>query len=146
AGILASLSGFAFARFGLRVGYLVACLLLAGSLALLGTATGHLPAAFVAAVLFGVFYNGVVAAHGIWSSRVFADHPGAGLAAVNTALTIGTLAGPVIAGAAIASLGYAPTLVGAAGVIAAALVFCPPGANRQKVLAAHRCNAAPVRP
>jgi predicted MFS family arabinose efflux permease len=146
AGILASLSGVAFARFGLRVGYLVACLLLAGSLALLGTATGHLPAAFVAAVLFGVFYNGVVAAHGIWSSRVFADHPGAGLAAVNTALTIGTLAGPVIAGAAIASVGYAPTLVGAAGVIAAALVFCPPGANRQKVLAAHRCNAAPVRP
>ncbi|CAN5759270.1 hypothetical protein BH18ACT7_BH18ACT7_18740 [soil metagenome] len=84
----------------------------------------------------------MIAAQGIWSSRVFADHPSAGLAAVNTALTVGPLAGPSIAGTAISQLGYPSTLVAAA---AAALAFCPPTARRQRLLAAHRCNAAPVR-
>ena len=97
-------------------------------------------------MLFGVFYRAVVAVQGIWSSRVFAEHPAAGLAAVNTALTIGTLAGPSIAGAAIAQLGFKPTLLGAAAAVAAALVFCPPSARRRKILAAHRCKAAQVRP
>ncbi len=75
--------------------------MLAASLALLAAAAAHLVAAFAAAVLLGLFYNSVIAAQGIWSSRVFADHPSAGLAAVNTALTVGTLAGPSIAGTAI---------------------------------------------
>jgi len=135
AGILASASGAVFSRIGLRRGYLAACVLLAGSLALLGVASDHLLAAFTAAVLFGVFYNSVIAAQGIWSSRVFADHPSAGLAAVNTALTIGTLAGPSIAGAAIAQFGFPTTLVSAAVVIAAALGFCPPSPHRRQVLA-----------
>ena len=103
--------------------------MLAGSLALLGLATSRLTAALLAALLFGAFYNAVVAAHGIWSSHVFADHPSAGLAATNTALTIGTLAGPTAAGAAIPHLGYPTTLLGAAGAVLAALVFCPPTAN-----------------
>lgn len=145
AGILASASGAAFDRFGLRTGYLAACTLLAASLALLGLAATDLRAAVVAAVFFGVFYNGVIAAQGIWSSRVFADHPSAGLAAVNTALTIGTLIGPSIAGAAIASLGFRATLLGAGVAILAALAFCPPNAKRQRTLAAHHCNAAPVK-
>jgi predicted MFS family arabinose efflux permease len=146
AGILASASGAVFARIGLRAGYLAACVLLAGSLALLGLATSHLVAALLAALLFGGFYNTVIAAQGIWSSHVFADHPSAGLAATNTALTIGTLAGPSIAGAAIRNLGYPATLVAAAGAILAALAFCPPTANRRKALAAHHCHATPVKP
>lgn len=145
AGVLASASGAVFGRIGLRRGYLAACILLAASLALLGVASSHLVAAFAAAVLFGVFYNSVFAAQGIWSSRVFADHPSAGLAAVNTALTIGMLAGPSIAGLAIAHLGFLTTLVAAAAVIAAALGFCPPSPHRQQVLAAHHCNATSVR-
>lgn len=145
AGILASASGAVFARLGLRAGYLAACALLAGSLALLGLATGRLLAALLAAILFGVFYNTVVAAQGIWSSRVFAGHPSAGLAAVNTALTVGTLVGPSIAGAAITGLGFPVTLLGAAATIVAALVFCPPGAHRRQILAAHECAAAPVK-
>ena len=145
AGILASASGAGFARVGLRAGYLVSCTLLAGSLALLGLATSHLLAALLAAILFGVFYNTVIAAQGIWSSRVFADHPSAGLAAVNTALTIGTLVGPSIAGTAITHLGFPATLVGAGATIVAALAFCPPSPNRQQILSAHHCNAAPVK-
>ena len=146
AGILASGSGAVFARIGLRPGYLAACALLAGSLALLGVAASHLTAAVAAAVLFGAFYNAVIAGQGIWSSEVFADHPSAGLAATNTALTIGTLAGPTVAGAAIPHVGYPATLVGAAGAILVALAFCPPTAGRRRALAAHRCRAAPVRP
>lgn len=144
AGIIASASGTVFDRFGLRPGYLVGCVLLAGSLALLAVAAG-LVAALTAAVLFGIFYNAVVAAQGIWSARVFADHPSAGLAAVNTALTIGTLAGPTVAGTAIAHVGYPATLGGAAAVIAGALVFCPPNARRARRLAEHHCTATPAR-
>lgn len=145
AGILASASGTVFGRLGLRAGYLLACTLLAGSLALLGVATSHLFAALSAALLFGVFYNTVIAAQGIWSSRVFADHPSAGLAAVNTALTIGTLVGPSVGGAAITQFGFRTTLIGAAAAIATALMFCPPSASRRQVLARHECNAAPVK-
>jgi predicted MFS family arabinose efflux permease len=146
AGVLASASGAVFARTGLRAGYLAACALLAGSVALLGLGTGDLTAALVAAVVFGVFYNSVLAAQGIWSSQVFAGHPSAGLAATNTALTIGTLAGPSIAGAAIPHFGFPATLTGAAGAILAALAFCPPTARRRRTLAAHRCRATPVQP
>jgi predicted MFS family arabinose efflux permease len=145
ASIIASASGTVFDRIGLRRGYLAACALLAASLALLGAVSDHLFAAFAAAVLFGIFYNTVVAAQGIWSSRVFADHPSAGLAAVNTALTVGMLTGPTIAGASITQLGYPVTLLAAAAVIILALGFCPPSARRQRMLAEHRCTATPVR-
>ena len=92
--LLGSASGLAFARLGLRRGYLGAIVLLAASLGLLAVATADLAWALVAAVLFGAFYASVIAAHGIWSARVFAGHPAAGLAAVSAALTIGTLVGP----------------------------------------------------
>jgi predicted MFS family arabinose efflux permease len=146
--LLASFSGVVFERRGLRSSYLGSTVLLAASLALLAVATANLAAVLVAAVLFGAFYATVIAAHGIWSARVFSTHPAAGLAAVSTALTIGTLAGPVLAGIAIQYAGYAPALTGAAVVALAALPFCPPTAERRKVLAAHEqeCTAAPVRP
>jgi predicted MFS family arabinose efflux permease len=145
AGILASGSGAVFSRLGLRTGYLVACTLLAASLAVLGVATANLGAALIAAVLFGAFFNAVVAAQGIWSSRVFADHPAAGLAAVNTALTIGTLIGPILAGVAVAGLGFESTLVAAGVTVLAALLFSPPTNRREQALAAHQCRATPVR-
>jgi predicted MFS family arabinose efflux permease len=145
AGVLASASGAAFTRLGLRAGYLAACTFLAGSLALLGVAANHLLAAVFATILFGVFYNTVIAAQCIWSSRVFADHPSAGLAAVNTALTIGTLAGPSIAGVAITTFGFPATFIGAAVAIGTALAFCPPRAKRRNILATHQCHAAPVK-
>lgn len=143
--LLASFSGAVFDRVGLRASYLVACVLLASSIALLGVATANLLAAVVAAVMFGVFYATVIAAHGIWSSRVFADHPSAGLSAINTALTMGTLVGPSLAGIAIQHGGYPITLLGAAVATLGALPFCPPSSRRRVVLAAHLCSATPVR-
>jgi predicted MFS family arabinose efflux permease len=146
--LLASISGVVFERRGLRPSYLGSTALLAVSLALLAFATSNVVAVLIAAVLFGAFYATVIAAHGIWSARVFAGHPAAGLAAVSTALTIGTLAGPVLAGIAIQYAGYAPALIGAAAVTVLAIPFCPPTAERRKILAAHEgeCTAKPIRP
>ena len=148
AGVLASVSGAVFQRVGLRRGYLAGALLLAASLGLLALTGSVALGAFTAAALFGVCYNGVIAAHGIWSSRVFADHPAAGLAAVNTALTLGTLAGPTLAGVGVTLVGYPATLAAAAVVLLLALPFCPPTARRGIALDAHRqrCRAAPARP
>lgn len=144
ASVFASFSGAVFDRCGLRAGYLATCALLAASLAGFGTATSQTPAALLAAA-FGVLYCAIIAAHGIWSARVFAGHPAAGLAAVSTALTIGTLAGPTLAGFALEHTDYRATLVGAAIVTLCALPFCPPSSRRQQVLAAHVCTAAPAR-
>ena len=145
ASVLASFSGAAYGRLGLRTGYLVTCGLLAGSLAVFGLAADRVSAALLGAVAFGVFYCAIIAAQGIWSSRVFADHPAAGLAAVNTALTVGTLVGPTLAGLALEELGYGRTLVGAALITLAAMPFCPPTPQKARALAAHECTAAPVR-
>ncbi|MDF1604744.1 MFS transporter [Nocardioides sp. YIM 152315] len=145
--LLGSASGIAFDRLGLRPSYLGSIVLLAVSLGLLGVATADVAAALVAAALFGGFYAAVIAAHGVWSAKVFDEHPAAGLAAVSTALTLGTLAGPVLAGLAIDRSGYPLALAGAAVISGLALPFCPPDDRRRVVLDAHadECTAAPVR-
>jgi predicted MFS family arabinose efflux permease len=143
--LLASFSGALFARFGLRPSYLVSTALLAASLAAFGLATANLATALVATVVFGAVYAAVIAVHGVWSSRVFEDHPSAGLAAVNTALTIGTLAGPTLAGIVIEQADYRAALVIVAVLTLAALPFSPPTVRRKAILAAHTCTAAPVR-
>jgi predicted MFS family arabinose efflux permease len=146
--LLGSFSGVVFERRGLRPSYIGSTALLAVSLGLLALATSNLAAVLVAAILFGAFYATIIAAYGIWSATVFAGHPAAGLAAFSTALTIGTLAGPVLAGIAIQYGGHGPALVGAAAITMASLPFCPPSPERRKILAAHdeECTAAPVRP
>ena len=147
AGLLASFSGLAFAKVGLRAGYLVTCATLAVSLVLFGAGISDLTAAALSALTFGVAYNCVIAAQGVWSSRVFADHPAAGLAAVNTALTIGFLVGPPLGGIVIERAGYTPTFLLLGAVVAAALPFCPPSARRRTALARHRtqCTAAAAK-
>jgi predicted MFS family arabinose efflux permease len=144
--LLGSVSGFAFERLGLRPSYLGSTLLLCVSLALLAAAMADPVVALVAAALFGAFYAAVIAAHGVWSARVFEDHPAAGLAAVSTALTLGTLMGALVAGVVIDHSGHPLALVGAAAISGAALPFCPPSARRRAALAEHDCAAAPVRP
>ena len=52
----------------------------------------------------------------------------------------------MLAGLAIQYAGYAPALIGAAAVTIVAIPFCPPTAERRKILAAHEeeCTAAPI--
>jgi MFS family permease len=95
--------------------------------------------------VFGAVYATVIAVHGVWSSRVFADHPSAGLAAVNTALTIGTLVGPTLAGVLIQQADFRVALITVAVLTLVALPFSPPSVRRKAVIDAHRCTAAPVR-
>ncbi|GAA5142331.1 hypothetical protein GCM10023340_05620 [Nocardioides marinquilinus] len=143
--LLGSFSGVVFARLGLRRGYLAACLLLAASLGGFAVGRDAVVPAVLAVVGFAAAYAAVIAAHGVWSARVFAEHPAAGLAAVSTALTLGTLLGPTLAGLVVAPLGYGVVFALAGATVLAAVPFCPPTAARAAVLERHVCRAAPVR-
>jgi predicted MFS family arabinose efflux permease len=126
AGVLASATGMVTDRVGLRRCYHALGAVLVVAVALLGLAGSHLGAALISAGLFGVAYNGVVACQGLWSADVFRERPSGGLAAVNTALTIGTITGPALAGLVIQSFGYPVALFGAAALVALAAIQAPP--------------------
>jgi predicted MFS family arabinose efflux permease len=136
AGILASLSGKVFSRFGLRRSYLTCVVLLTAAFVLLATGTTHLSLVLLASVLFGTSYNAVVAAQGVWSAAVFADRPSAGLAAVNTALTIGAITGPTAAGVLIDWSGYSSAVLAAAACTLLALCSRPPSGLTSELAAA----------
>lgn len=146
ASVAASLSGSVVNRIGLRNSYLGACALLAAGLVLTAIGARHIVLILIAAVLFGAAYSALVATQGIWSADVFASRPSAGLAAINTALTIGTITGPALAGVAIHRVGYPTTLLAAAFVTAIAIFLCPPSPDRRRILAAHQphCRATPI--
>jgi MFS family permease len=71
----------------------------------------------------GVSHNAVIAVHGMWNADVFSERPSAGLAAVSTALTLGTLIGPAAGGRLIEAFGNGPALLAAAAVTALALLL-----------------------
>lgn len=128
AGIAGLLAGPAVTVLGQRIVHYVSVIGVAAALLALATAPAT-AAAVVTAVLFGVTYNSVIAVQGLWSADVFAQRPSAGLAAVNTGLTVGTLAGPAIAGLVISWLGY-PYALGLAAVACLAAVLTAPGGRR----------------
>jgi MFS family permease len=64
---------------------------------------------------------------------------------VSTALTIGTFAGPTLAGIVIQHADYRAALITVAILTLGALPFSPPTARRKARLVAHACTAAPVR-
>jgi predicted MFS family arabinose efflux permease len=131
AGVVASLTGALVDRAGHRRVHHGTVLGVAAALALLAwVATGPevatTPLVALAAVTFGVTYNGVIAVQGLWSAEVFAALPSAGVAAVNTSLTAGTLVGPVLGGVVIGLAGYAAALGLAAAATLVALLLPPP--------------------
>ena len=129
--LLGSASGHAFARLGLRRGYLGTIVLLAASLACCRRhRRPRLGAGGRGAVRGVLRLDHRRPRHLV--ARVFAGHPAAGLAAVSAALTIGTLVGPPLAGLAIQLDGHGLALVGAAVATAAALPFCPPSERRRR--------------
>jgi MFS family permease len=92
--------------------------MLAGSLGLLAAAPASLGAAALSGVLFGTSFNLLVAIQSIWTSRVFAERPSAGLAAVMFMLGLGLLIGPPAAGLLADRLGLGAVLLLAAGLAA----------------------------
>ena len=126
ASLLASFAGYLVNRSSLRLVSQLAAGLVAATLATFGLSTAYPGAAAAASILFGAAYSTVIATQGLWSAHIFADRPSAGLAAVNTALTVGTLSGPTIAGAIIDTAGYAIAFAVAALSTLPALILIPP--------------------
>jgi predicted MFS family arabinose efflux permease len=99
--------------------------MLAGSLVLLAAAPASLGAAALSGVLFGASFNLIVAIQSIWTSRIFAGRPSAGLAAVMFMLGLGLLIGPPAAGLLADRLGLGAVLLLAAGLAAIVGVLPP---------------------
>jgi predicted MFS family arabinose efflux permease len=99
--------------------------MLAGSFGLLAAAPASLGAAAISGVLFGASFNLIVAVQSIWTSRVFADRPSAGLAAVMFMLGLGLLIGPLAAGLLADRLGLGAVLLLAAGLAVSVGVLPP---------------------
>jgi predicted MFS family arabinose efflux permease len=99
--------------------------MLAGSLGLLAAVPTSLGAAALSGVLFGASFNLIVAIQSIWTSRVFAQRPSAGLAAVMFMIGLGLLTGPPAAGLLADRLGLRTVLLLAAALAAIVGVLPP---------------------
>jgi predicted MFS family arabinose efflux permease len=86
-------------RLGARAAFILAAAAEAASLLLLGLTPDTPPAALTSALLFGVAYATIVAIAVIWSAKIFAEQPSAGLAAVMVMNAVGLLIGPPALGA-----------------------------------------------
>jgi len=111
--------------------------MLAASLGLLAAAPASVGAAALSGVVFGASFNLIVAIQSIWTSRVFAERPSAGLAAVMFMLGLGLLIGPPAAGLLADRLGLGAVLLLAAGL--AAIVGVLPPRERLVPAAAKSC-------
>ena len=124
-GVGGTVAGDAVRRFGGAAVFVCALVAEAGALALLGLSPGSGGAAAASAILFGAAYNVVVAVEVIWSARVFASRPSAGLAAILFVQAVGALIGPPVLGAAADEVGFAAVFCGAAGLLAATTALAP---------------------
>lgn len=125
ASILGSVGGDLLERLGGRVALVLAALGMASGLALLAAAPGSWPAALASAVVFGAAYNLLVAVQTIWSSRVFAQRPATGVAAVMFILSIGLLVGAPLAGVLADQFGLTFAFYAAAASAAIAALLPP---------------------
>jgi predicted MFS family arabinose efflux permease len=125
ASIAGSLAGDLVRRVGARPALVGNVTALAAALLLMALVPASLPALLAAAVLFGASYNAVVAIQVIWSAKVFAERPSAGLAGVMFTLGVGTLVGPAAAGLLAGPIGLGGTFAVAAAVVMGAAVLLP---------------------
>jgi predicted MFS family arabinose efflux permease len=120
-----SVSADAIDRLGARTAFILAAATEAASLVLLGLAPGALAAVLCSAVLFGVAYATIVAISVIWSTKVFADRPSAGLAAVMAMNALGLLTGPPILGMTADHTGLPAIFTVGAVLLALTSLFAP---------------------
>ena len=125
ASIGGSIGGDAVRRFGARTTFTLAALAEAASLLLLGGAPGSLTAVVTSALLFGAAYNTVLAVEAIWSAKVFAARPSAGLAAVMVMNALGLLTGAPILGALADHTGFPAVFAIAGALLIAAVALAP---------------------
>lgn len=125
ASLAGSLAGDLVRRVGARPALVGSVVALAAALALMAQLPGSVPALVASALLFGASYNAVLAIQAIWSAKVFADRPSAGLAAVMFTLGMGLLLGPVAAGVLAGPIGLGGTFAAAAAVVLGAAALLP---------------------
>ena len=89
--VLGTLAGDLLRHFSPAGAFSALTAMLAGSLGLLAVAPASLGLAAFSGVLFGASFSLIVAIQSIWTSRVFAERPSAGLAAVMFMLGLGLL-------------------------------------------------------
>jgi predicted MFS family arabinose efflux permease len=125
ASVLGALAGDLLRRVTPAGAFTALTAVLAGSLSLLAAAPASLGAAALSGLLFGASFNLIVAIQCIWASRIFAQRPSAGLAAVMFMIGLGLLIGPPAAGLLADRLGLGAVIVLAAGLAAIVGVLPP---------------------
>jgi len=123
--LLGTLAGDLLRRFSPAAAFSVLTAMLAGSVELLAVAPASLGLTAFSGVLFGGSFSLLVAIQSIWTSRVFAERPSAGLAAVMFMLGLGLLIGPPAAGLLADRVGLGAVLLLAGGVAATAGALPP---------------------
>jgi predicted MFS family arabinose efflux permease len=123
--VLGTLAGDLLRHFSPAGAFSALTAMLAGSLGLLAVAPASLGLAAFSGVLFGASFSLIVAIQSIWTSRVFAERPSAGLAAVMFMLGLGLLVGPPAAGLLADRLGLGAVLLLAGGLAAIAGALPP---------------------
>jgi predicted MFS family arabinose efflux permease len=123
--VLGSVAGDLLERIGGRPALRASAFGLAASLCVLALWHGSWLGVVVAGVAFGATYNILLAVQAIWSTRVFAQRPATGLAAMLFMLGIGQLVGPPLAGALADSVGLAPAFY-LGGALVAGVALLPP--------------------
>jgi predicted MFS family arabinose efflux permease len=126
---VASLCGVAAAdvvgRLGARLTFGLAALLEAGAIAVLATVPDDLAAVLVAAAVFGVAYNVIVAVTVLWGTRLYRDRPAAGVAAAMGAQGVGLLFGPLTGGVLAEVTSMRTALLGGAAIVGAVVFLAP---------------------
>ena len=124
-------TGALVARYGPRATVVPAPLLATAPVAV-DAAPEAVVAGVVAAVLFGAAYNILVAIQGLWSIRIF-GHPASGLAAVMSAMGVGFLCGPLLAGQLDQRMAFmiAAALLAAAGALGMSAPHAEQGDSRR---------------
>jgi len=97
------------------------------ALVLLAAAPGSLTAAAISAALFGLGYNVALTVQALWSARVFANRPSAGLAAVMFLSAARSVDRPASRRGLADQAGMQAVFAGATAPLAAAAILRPPG-------------------
>jgi len=125
AGVLGIAVAMLIRRYGIRHVIPLNAIVLAAALGLLAVAPTSLFAIVLSAIFFGAGFISITGLLTIWSIRIYARRPSAGLGAVLILIAAGQVIGPVIAGFLAEQSGLIPVFFGGALLALASMVLRP---------------------
>ncbi|RJN32507.1 MFS transporter [Nesterenkonia natronophila] len=131
-GLVGVATGDLVKRFGLGAVLIIALILLAAAIAVLGAAPGNWFLVCLSAALYGPSFMMMSALLAVWSSRTFPERPTAGFSAALLLLAAGSIAGPAALGVLAGSIGLPTTFLVAAGLTLVGLVGSVPQPSRRR--------------